>query len=77
LSPFIERSCLRLALIAALGAALALAACGRKGTLDPPPGASLAGVQSTVDGKPVMDRNGVPRAPVGPDKHIPLDSLLN
>jgi predicted small lipoprotein YifL len=34
----------RLALIGALAAALGLAACGRKGPLDPPPGASLEGV---------------------------------
>ena len=36
---------LRLALIGALVASLGLAACGRKGPLDPPPGASLAGEQ--------------------------------
>jgi predicted small lipoprotein YifL len=34
----------RLALIGMLAAALGLAACGRKGALDPPPGASLEGV---------------------------------
>lgn len=34
----------RLALIGLLAAALGLAACGRKGPLDPPPGASLEGV---------------------------------
>ena len=33
----------RLALIGVLAAALGLAGCGRKGPLDPPPGASLAG----------------------------------
>jgi predicted small lipoprotein YifL len=33
----------RLALIGVLAAALGLAACGRKGPLDPPPGASLEG----------------------------------
>ena len=35
---------LRLALAGAFAAALALAGCGRKGPLDPPPGASLEGV---------------------------------
>ena len=35
---------LRLAVIGALVASLGLAACGRKGPLDPPPGASLDGV---------------------------------
>lgn len=38
-SPF-----LRLALIGTLAVTLGLAGCGRKGPLDPPPGASLEGV---------------------------------
>ena len=38
----------RLALIGVLAAALGLAACGRKGPLDPPPGASLEGVAQPV-----------------------------
>jgi predicted small lipoprotein YifL len=40
---FCDRSFLRIALIGALAASLGLAACGRKGPLDPPPGASLEG----------------------------------
>ena len=40
-----DRPFIRLALIGALAASLGLAACGRKGPLDPPPGASLAGEQ--------------------------------
>jgi predicted small lipoprotein YifL len=44
LSRFFDHPFLRLALIGALAASLALAACGRKGPLDPPPGASLEGV---------------------------------
>ena len=39
-----ERPFLRLALIGALAASLGLTACGRKGPLDPPPGASIDGV---------------------------------
>ena len=42
MSRFRARPVLRLALIGALAASLGLAACGRKGPLDPPPGASLA-----------------------------------
>jgi len=42
LNPY-GRLFLRLALVGALAASLGLAACGRKGPLDPPPGASLAG----------------------------------
>ncbi|MGB8428244.1 MAG: lipoprotein, partial [Pseudolabrys sp.] len=40
-----SRPFLRLALISALAASLGLAACGRKGPLDAPPAASLAGEQ--------------------------------
>lgn len=40
---FFECPLLRLALIGALAASFGLAACGRKGLLDPPPGASLDG----------------------------------
>ena len=42
--PSLSRSTFgRLALVGVLVAALGLAACGRKGPLDPPPGASLEG----------------------------------
>lgn len=40
---FSDRRFLRLALIGVAAASLGLAACGRKGPLDPPPGASLVG----------------------------------
>ena len=43
MSRFFRRPLLRLALFGVLAASLGLAACGRKGLLDPPPGASLAG----------------------------------
>jgi predicted small lipoprotein YifL len=80
LSRFSTCLCLRLALIGALGAAFALAGCGRKGALDPPPAASLAGDQGAAQSggaPPVMDRQGRPIAPSGPNKRIPLDVLLN
>jgi len=41
---FSQSTFARLALIGVLAAAFGLAACGRKGPLDPPPGASLEGV---------------------------------
>jgi predicted small lipoprotein YifL len=44
LSHFRARPFLRLALIGLAVASIGLAACGRKGPLDPPPGASLEGV---------------------------------
>jgi predicted small lipoprotein YifL len=37
-----DRPLLRLAALAALGAALALAGCGRKGPLEPPPSAAIS-----------------------------------
>ncbi len=40
---FRDRPFLRLALLGALVASLGLAACGRKGPLDPPPAASVTG----------------------------------
>ena len=66
---------LRLALIAALAVSFALTACGRKGPLDPPPAAFGSGDKPST-GR-VMDREGRPIAPLGPDKRIPLDNLLN
>ncbi len=84
---------LRLAAIGVLVAALGLASCGRKGPLDPPPGASLDGVaqpnmmsstgrtapigSETVDGYTGVGPDGQPVAPKGPQKRIPLDVLLN
>lgn len=43
MSRLFDRPFLRLALAAALAASLGLAACGRKGPLDPPPGGPLSG----------------------------------
>ncbi len=82
MNPICHRLLPRLALIAALVASLGLTACGRKGPLDPPPGASLAGDQTAPAGDarygpPVRGPDGKPLAPVGPNKPIPLDVLLN
>jgi predicted small lipoprotein YifL len=80
LSRFSTCLCLRLALVVALVAAFALAGCGRKGPLDPPPAASLAGDQGAAQSgsaPPVIDREGRPVAPPGQNKRIPLDALLN
>ncbi len=80
---FSDRTLFRLALTAALAASLGLAACGRKGPLDPPPGGSLAGDQATPIGgqsqgdNPGIDSQGRPRAPKGENKRVPLDGLLN
>lgn len=74
----------RIALIGALAASVGLAACGRKGPLDPPPAASLAGDQAASvaadprdSSRPPMGPDGKPIAPGVPNKRIPLDVLLN
>ena len=48
----------RLALVGVLAAALGLAACGRKGLLDPPPGASLEGVAQPNAPKLITNKGG-------------------
>ena len=77
-----DRLFVRLVIIGALAAVLA--GCGRKGSLDLPPGAAadattvvpqdstsptLVGTMTGNSSKPV--------APAGPKKSIPLDVLLN
>jgi predicted small lipoprotein YifL len=57
------RSLTRLALIGALAASFALAGCGRKGPLDPPPGASLDGATPVAQDKTLMSPIGV--SPIG------------
>jgi predicted small lipoprotein YifL len=47
-SRLFDRPLFRFALIGALVASLGLAACGRKGSLDPPPSASVVGEQSAA-----------------------------
>jgi predicted small lipoprotein YifL len=64
LSRIAKRPFFRLALTAVLASTFALAGCGRKGPLDPPPAGSLTG--APVDSRPST-----------PDKRIPLDYLLN
>jgi predicted small lipoprotein YifL len=54
----------RLALIGVLAAAFALAACGRKGPLDPPPGASLEGVAQPGASR-LISNAGASRSSIG------------
>jgi predicted small lipoprotein YifL len=63
-----DRTFYRLALIGVLAAALGLAACGRKGPLDPPPSAAAGGEAQQAGTAP-----GEP----GPKKPLPIDVLLN
>jgi predicted small lipoprotein YifL len=75
----------RIAIVAALFAALGLSACGRKGPLDAPP-AALNHADAGTEVAPTADERGTElRAgsdkllPVirGPNKRIPLDVLLD
>jgi predicted small lipoprotein YifL len=73
---------LRLARIGAIGAliaALGLAGCGRKGGLDPPPGATAADTSvSRPDLEPAIGPDGKVIAPSqGPKRSTPIDWLLN
>jgi predicted small lipoprotein YifL len=64
----IDRRFARLALIGALAAALGLAACGRKGPLDPPPGASLV---EPVEAAPPPAASGSLNPMTTPAKRVP------
>jgi predicted small lipoprotein YifL len=80
------------AAVGALALALPLAACGRKGALDPPPGGyaldqssmrtpvSRQGAAPPKDhpaNEPGYDAQGHPIAPAGPKKRLPADWLLD
>ena len=89
-----SQSELRLARIAAMGAlvaALGVAGCGRKSGLEPPPGATAAGISASrpdllppdpstgrSGGEPVILPDGRVIAPSeGPKQSTPIDWLLN
>ena len=85
LEPSVNRSSfLRLAAIG-ICTALAVAGCGRKGSLDPPPGATAADVSQQAEegarigvvAQPVPIGGERPVAPVGPQRRIPLDWLID
>jgi predicted small lipoprotein YifL len=72
---------LRCALAAALALGLGLAGCGRKGSLDAPPGGladpTVIGVQPAPAPGPDGQVAAVPPAPQPAKKTTPLDWLLN
>ena len=81
-----NRSLISLAIIGVL--ALALAGCGRKGALDPPPGGYVLEPRTntpvTPRGEalpkrtgPAYDDDGKPIAPEGPKRRTPADWLLD
>jgi predicted small lipoprotein YifL len=68
-----DRLAVRAATILALALALGVAACGRKGPLDPPPSAS-APAGPTAEAGAAAPANNTGAAP---SKRIPLDVLLD
>jgi predicted small lipoprotein YifL len=78
LSSLAELGVVRIAVIGALAAALALAGCGRKGGLDAPPGAAVAD-QGAAPGGPgtAVAPDGTPIAPPAPRRTTPIDWLID
>jgi predicted small lipoprotein YifL len=86
----VPRPNLSLISLAIIGAfALALAGCGRKGALDPPPGGYALersttttpvtgqGTQLPPRSGPAYDEEGKPIAPEGPRRRSPADWLID
>jgi len=86
----LNRALPRIALVGALVASLGLAACGRKGPLDPPPSASAADAPveqpkpsplNPIGMQPIGSSSqgggDMLETPKGPNKRIFLDGLLN
>jgi len=74
LNRFRDRPFVVLGLIGVFVAALTLAGCGRKGPLDPPPAASVAGEPGTAAAS--AERVKVEKDALK-QKHFVLDPLLN
>jgi len=84
LEPKVNRSLFpRLALVGLFAATTLLAACGRKGPLDPPPGAVALDQRSGLGAPggqappPAYDQDGRPIAPPGSRRQSPLDWLID
>ena len=72
----------RIAAIGALVAALALAGCGRKAGLDPPPGAEASAAEITTGEPPaaqpgVNDPDKLPQPQSAPRRRLPIDFLID
>lgn len=84
--PFLPR--VLLVAIGIVALALPLSACGRKGSLDPPPGGyrlepgvtriptSRRGATRPQETSQDYDEQGRPIAPEGPNRSFPLDPLI-
>ena len=76
-SIFAEVSLARLGALGALVAALALAGCGRKAGLDPPPMAAAGDLQGSAQPGAVPAAAGKPVAPPVEKRKSPLDWLID
>ena len=84
-----QRSLIPVATIGAIALALAVSGCGRKGSLDPPPGGyqiepgigrtpvTTRGAERPREKQPEYDAEGRPIAPDGSRKKLPGDWLIN
>jgi predicted small lipoprotein YifL len=68
----------RIAAFAALVGALALAGCGRKAGLDPPPASAVSDPTGQPEAPPAIGPDGKPLAPPsGKKRWLPIDILLD
>jgi predicted small lipoprotein YifL len=78
LSSMSDPRLVRIAVIGALVAALGLAGCGRKGGLDPPPGATAAADQSAPPGAaPPASPDALPPSTQPLPRRTPIDWLID
>ena len=67
----------RIAVIGALVAALGLAGCGRKGGLDPPPGATAADQSVAPGAAPPASPDALPPSTQPLPRRTPIDWLID
>ena len=78
MSSMLDPRLVRIAVIGALVAALGLAGCGRKGGLDPPPGATAAAEQSAPPGAaPPASPDALPPSTQPLPRRTPIDWLID
>ena len=78
MSSMLDPRLVRIAVIGALVAALGLAGCGRKGGLDPPPGATAAADQSAPPGAaPPASPDALPPSTQPLPRRTPIDWLID
>ena len=79
MSSMLDPRLVRIAVIGALVAALGLAGCGRKGGLDPPPGATAAAADPSVapGAAPPASPDALPPSTQPLPRRTPIDWLID